>query len=378
MSVNWPSIRAQFPALRDWTYLNSATFGQVPLCAREAIAEHLDRRDRVACSDFLSWFSDMDRLRESIARLVHCQASDIAFIPNASTALSLLLGGLDWRTGDRVVTLEREFPNHYYFPRLLGLRDVEFVETSWESFYDAITPRTRVVAISTVNYTNGFRAPVEEISRFLKQRGVLFYLDGTQGTGALQFDMAAVEPDLFAVDAYKWLLSPNGAGFMYVSPGLRERLQPNVIGWRSHRGWRDPENLYEGSPEFAASAEKYEGGMLSFAPLYAMERSIEMILSIGCEAVERRVMELVEKTRAALRNAGAALLCDSSPYYESPVIAATWPGIDPSLLVRELGMRKVLVSARRGFLRVSPHLYNDESDIECFGSALGEILSRTP
>jgi hypothetical protein len=98
------------------------------------------------------------------------------------------------------------------------------------------TPRTRLVAISTVNYSTGFRPPLEEISETLRRRGILLYLDGTQSLGALQFDVSRIRPDLFAVDAYKWLLSPNGAGFMYVSPELRERLAPAVIGWRSHQG----------------------------------------------------------------------------------------------------------------------------------------------
>ena len=92
---------------------------------------------------------------------------------------------------------------------------------------------------------------------------MLLYVDGTQSVGALRFDVAAVQPDMLAVDAYKWLLSPNGAAFCYVSPELRQRLEPAVIGWRSHKDWRRPERLHHGEPEFADSAEKYEGGMLA-------------------------------------------------------------------------------------------------------------------
>ncbi len=374
MTPDWIALRTEFPALQNWTYLNTATFGQLPRCAQEAVREHFERRDRLACSDFLDWFSDADGIRATVARLIHCEASDIAFIQNASTALSLLLGGIDWKPGDQVVTLEREFPNHYYFPQLLRYREVEFIETSWDRFYDAITPRTRVVAISSVNYTTGFRAPAGEISRFLRERGILFYLDGTQGLGALQMDLATIQPDLFAVDGYKWLLSPNGAGFMYVSPKLRQSLQPSVIGWRSHRGWRDPENLHEGMPEFSETAERYEGGMLPFAPLYAMNCSIEMMLSIGLDRIEKRVMDLVRQTRDLLRASGAALACDHSPNFETPVIAAKFPHADASGLARALKSRNVVVSARHGFLRVSPHFYNDESDLERFGEALREVL----
>lgn len=370
MAVDWSQVRSEFPTLAEWTYLNTATFGQTPRCALEAATAHFARRNRLACTDFIGWFDDMDHIREQAAQLVHAQASDIAFVVNASTALSLLLGSLDWKTGDQIVTLEDEFPNHYYYAADLRRKGVEFVETSLERFYDAITPRTRVVAISTVNYSTGLRPPVAEISEFLRRRGILFYLDGTQSLGALQMDLSRVHVDLFSVDAYKWLLSPNGAGFMCVHPELRARLAPSVIGWRSDRGWREPDNLHHGAPEFKTEAEKYEGGMLPFTVLYAMGAVIGRMLEIGPEVIESRVMELTEKTRAVLREAGADLLSDHAPHYDSSIIAARFEGRDPSALVRDLKARRVLVAARHGNLRVSPHFYNDESDLARFAEAL--------
>jgi selenocysteine lyase/cysteine desulfurase len=363
MATDWAEIRGEFPALAEWTYLNTATFGQMPRRAAEAVARHFARRDELACTDFMRWFGDCDRIRARIAAFIRCQPADIAFIHNASAALSLLLGGLDWKTGDQIVTLEDEFPNHYYYPSHLRGCGVEFVETAWEGFYDRLTPRTRLVAISTVNYSTGFRPPLEDISEELKRRGILLYLDGTQSLGALQFDVSRIRPDLFAVDAYKWLLSPNGAGFMYVSPELRERLAPAVIGWRSHQDWRNHENLHHGAPQFAAEAEKYEGGMLPFALLYAMDAVVEMMQSIGPECIERRVMELAAKTRDVLRGAGAVLLADSSPHYDSQVVTARFAGREAPAIARELQARKVLVAARHGNLRVSPHFYNDEADL---------------
>ena len=122
MSVDWEAVRGEFPALRNWTYLNTATFGQLPRRATEAVARHFARRDEMACWDFLSWYDDMERVRQKAARLIHANADDIAFIANASTALGILLAGLDWRTGDRILTLEHEFPNNLYAPGLLDRR----------------------------------------------------------------------------------------------------------------------------------------------------------------------------------------------------------------------------------------------------------------
>jgi cysteine desulfurase / selenocysteine lyase len=370
METDWVEIRGEFPSLAEWTYLNTATFGQMPRRAAEAAARHFARRDELACTDFMQWFRDADGIRARIAEFIRCQAADIAFIHNASAGLSLLLGGLDWKTGDQIVTLEDEFPNHYYYPSHLGGCGVEFVETAWEGFYGKLTPRTRLVAISTVNYSTGFRPPLEEISGELRRRGIMLYLDGTQSLGALPFDVSRIRPDLFAVDAYKWLLSPNGAGFMYVSPELRERLAPAVIGWRSHRDWRNHENLHHGVPQFATEAEKYEGGMLPFALLYAMDAVIAMMQSIGPERIERRVMELAARTQDVLRAAGAVLLADTHPHYDSQIVTARFAGRGAPAIARELQSRKVLVAARHGNLRVSPHFYNDETDLSRLAEAL--------
>ncbi len=365
MRVNWDSVRSQFPSLANWTYLNTATFGQLPRCATEAVARHFARRDEFACWDFLKWYDDADRLRTKIGKLIRCSPDDVAFVPNSSTALGILLTGLEWRPGDRVVTLEHEFPNNIYAPALLGHLGVEMIETSWERFYESIDFKTRLVAVSSVNYNTGFAPPLDEIAAFLRARGVLLYIDGTQSVGAMRFDASRIQPDVLAVHAYKWMLSPNGIGFMYVRPDLRERLRPNSIGWRSHRDWRNVDNLHHGVPELATTAEKYEGGGVSSALLYAMEASVDLMLEIGPDAIEQRVCELATKTRDILRGLGAFVEDEASP-----IVAARFQDRDVSALARALKEKRVLVAARRGHLRVSSHFYNNERDLELLREAL--------
>lgn len=329
---------------------------------------HLAHRDDLACSDFLAWFDDADRLRASIAKLIHAAPDDIAFIGSAAVALSILLSGLEWRGGDRIVTLQNEFPNNLYAPHFAGAA-VEFVETDWAGFYRAVTPRTRLVVMSMLNYSNGFRPPLEEVAPWLRERGVLLYVDGTQGVGALRFDTAKIRPAMLAVHGYKWLLSPTGAGFLYVDPELRRTLPPNVVGWRSHKGWREVDNLHHGRPEFKESAEKYEGGMIPHALLYAMEQAVEMMLEIGPEAIEERVLSLAAQVRAAMRECGGEV--EDAP---TPVVAGRFPGRDMSSVSRELAARRVIVSARHGRLRVSPHFYNNEADIARFKEELRRLI----
>ena len=368
MSPDWRRIRAEFPVLEAWTFLNTATYGQMPRRGVEAVASHFARRDALACADFLEWYDDADRIRASIGRLVNCAPAGIAFIPNASAALSLFLGGIEWRKGDRVVTLEHDFPNQYYFPGHLRHRGVEFVETPRASFREAIHERTRAVVLSSVSYSTGARAPLEEIAPFLRERGVPLYIDGTQSVGALRFDVGALRPEMLAVHGYKWLLAPNGAGFMYVSPELRERLEPNVIGWRSHKDWRNPDNLHHGTPEFKTEAERYEGGGLVFPSIYAMGASVDMLLEIGPEAVEGRVLDLAAQTRAVLRRAGGEV-----SEGDSQIVTANFEGRDAAAMAAALRTHRVLVAARRGNLRVSPHLYNNEEDLERLEQALRDV-----
>jgi cysteine desulfurase/selenocysteine lyase len=371
MSMDWAKIRAEFPSLGFWAYLNTATFGQLPRRATEAVNRHFNHRDVFACSDFVDWYADTDRLRELIGRLVRALPEDIAFIPTTSYALSLLVGGIDWKPGDRIVTLTDEFPNQIYHPALLEGRGVEFVEAPWDRFYESLNERTRLVAISAMSYVTGFRPPLVEIGKFLRERGILFYLDGTQGCGALEFDLSEIQPDVFAVHGYKWMLSPNGAGFMYVAPAVREWLKPYVVGWRSDKDWRDVDHLRHGAPTFGQAAEKYEGGMLAHSLLYAMEESIWLMLEIGPERIEQRVLELASTARKALEERGALF---DTPGPVSPILSARFECCDPSAVTNQLKARRVLVSARHGKLRVSTHFYNNENDIDRLSEELKRIL----
>jgi len=364
-TFDWRAIRAEFPSLQNAVYLNTATYGQVPLRSQRATQRHFERRDELACADFLTWFDDMDELRSDLARLIHCSADDIAFVNTASAALSLFLGGMEWAPGDRIVTLADEFPNQYYYATLLRARGAELLELPE---IDRIPERTRAVVLSSVNYSSGYRPDLKAISRMAHEAGALVYIDGTQSLGALRFDVTEVQPDLFAVDGYKWLMCPNGATFFYISPELRQILPPAVIGWRSDQGWRGVDDLRHGAPRLPEGAERYEGGMLNFPSLYAMQASVRMISEIGPERIEKRVLSLAALAGKVLQEFGADVRNTGSN-----VVAGRWPSGDAPALAKELASQRIIVAARHGNLRVSPHFYNDESDLKALSAALAEI-----
>ncbi|MGD0579334.1 MAG: aminotransferase class V-fold PLP-dependent enzyme [Bryobacteraceae bacterium] len=370
LQPNWETTREEFPSLTGWTYLNTATFGQLPRRADEAIERHLARRRDNACSDFLSWFADHDELRARLAQFISATPSDIAFMPNTSWALGHLLTGLDWRAGDEAVTAEGEFPNHLYAVEHLARRGVRALRCTYDELLSVLTPRTRLVLLSTVNYSTGYRAPVAELAAEFRKRGILFYLDATQSLGALRLNFQEIQPDLLAVNCYKWMLAPNGAAFMAVAPSLRQRLEPLAIGWRSHHEWRRVDWLHEGAPELVDAAEKYEAGMLASLPLYALGASLDLMLELGPDRIEERVLSLARETRTRIRALGGEPL----PYDNTAIVAARFPGHDASALAARLKQQRVLVSARHGLLRVSTHFYNNEADLARFAEVLSKLL----
>jgi len=363
--TDWTQVRKQFPSLEKWTYLNTATYGQHPLRAEQAIIDHLAHRTEEACYDFLDWFVDHDHLRAEISQLVNCEPEDVAYFPNSSTALGLLLNGVDFDSGDEVLTIEGEFPNQVYAPLAHG---AVLTEAPGERLLDALTVRTRLVVVSSVNYVTGYRVPLEPLAEECRRRGILLYVDATQSAGALKTDFAALQPSMLAVNAYKWMCCPSGIGFAAIHPELRRRMRPLTVGWRSDKGWRNVANLSHGAPEFAESADRYEGGMLPSPLLYALKECVRMFPELGPADVEARVLGLARRLRERMREMGLEPLS----YEDSAIVAV--PVADAPGVAAELRKQRVLVSARHGLLRVSPHFYNNEADLERLMKAMGELV----
>ena len=371
-------LREAFPVLEEWVYLNSAGFGPAPRFALEAADRFFARRNRGASLDFLDWYAEADQVRASAARLIGASGDDIAFVPNAGAGLGWLMGGIDWRAGDHVVSLAGEFPNNLYFPEVLAKAGVHFTRVemsdgafSLERFVDALTKRTRLVLLSSVNYATGLRVPLEAIGAELRRREILFYVDGTQSVGALRTDVAVARIDFLVVDAYKWMLSPPGIGFAYVSPRVRAWLAPAMYSWRSHKSWRDVDQLHDGAPELPDGAIRYEGGMQNFGGIFALGAVLDWIHELGPRHIEDRVLDLAAKARAVLREHGGLLAADQGRQgYDSPIVTARFIGVDASRLAANLEQERIAVSARKENLRVSPHVFNDQEDIEKLSAAL--------
>ncbi|MBI1353621.1 MAG: aminotransferase class V-fold PLP-dependent enzyme [Acidobacteria bacterium] len=376
MALDWSSVRSEFPVLEDWTYLNAATFGPVPQRAVEAIEQHFRDRNETASLDFLSWFDDADAVRAQAARLLGGEPQDIGFLPSAGIGLSWVMEGMGWRPGDRILTIDHEFPNNIYSPLSLAGRGVESVtvpgglEFTPEAMIGAIDERVRVTLVSALSYSSGLRPPLERIGRAVRAAGGLFVVDGTQGLGAIDINVARDHADVVLAHGYKWMCCPPGAGFLYMSERARRAIRPTVVSWRSHKDWRNVNALHHGAPEPADEGAQYEGGILNFSGIAAMGAVLDLFEQVGKETLWARVAELSERTRQVLREAGGEPSFDASPWFDSPVVTARFPGRDVGELALRLREKRIALAARQGFLRVSPHFYNNEEDLAALRDAL--------
>lgn len=375
--TDWGAVRALFPACQLWTHLNSAAFGPVPSTAVAAMNRHFADVGESASLNFMSWFDRLDSIRAKIGRLIGADAADIGFCPNAGTALSWFLNGIQWSRGDEVVAIDHEFPNNLYAPLLLDRVNVKFRPLPGpdgpidpDFILDALGPNTKLVLMSSVNYSNGLRAPLESLGPELRSRDVLFCVDATQSVGVLQHDLHATPVDFLFAHAYKWMLSPPGTGFFYAPKSTRERMAPTVVSWRSHKGWRNHEELHHGRPEPTEEAMRYEGGVQSFPLLFALEASIDLILECGPRAIESRALGLASECRDIFRSHGMSLLSPRESGSESAIVTASSPGRDVVELCRALEKKRIAVSARKGNLRASLHFFNNRDDLHRLSDAL--------
>ena len=362
-------IRRLFPVTRNYTYLNHAAVAPLSLPVFDRMTEHA--RD-VLESGLVHWRESgaaVERVRELGARLVNAKPAEIAFAPNTSAGLSMIANGIDWRTGDNVVTADCEFPaNLIPWLRLERENGVE-VRMARENegrlevdeILALVDQRTRVVSLSFVEFASGFRNDLAAIGSFCRDRDVLFVVDAIQGLGALELDVARDHVDAFAADAHKFLLGPEGAALLFLGPRALERVRPTVVGWMSVK---EPFGVGNLSQEYAAGARRFEPGALNVCGVHGLGAAIELLLSTGVKRIENYLLELGDYLCAKLEDKGYQIVSSRQKGEASAVICCRHPRHAASALCQRLEERRIITAARMGRLRISPHFYNTVEEID--------------
>lgn len=374
--------RRLFPVTEKWIYLNHAAVGPLPLFGREAADRYIAALSGEGEKHWERTGPLIEELRGLLAGALHMPKEGIAFTRNVSEGMSILASGLDWRSGDNVVLPSVEFPANVYpwmnLERLgVGLLRVEPVDgrISVESIAKTINDRTRVVSISSVQFFSGFVADLPAIAEVCRKQGALLCVDCIQHLGALPLDMAAAGVDFLAGGGHKWLMAGEGIGFVACRTELAERLRPALIGWQGVKQWED---FFDQRLDFKAGAMRFETGTISAFGIHTLHASLRVLGSFGFDRIAEAVRENARIVRRdALRRGFELALPEAetaSAAGTSGITSFRIEGVSaPDLALKLRGMG-VQISARQGFLRVSPHFYNTAEEIEEFFARLDSLV----
>ena len=375
--MNIESIRRDFPALEEWTYLDNAFVGLYPRQVREGYEEFLDKWMNFSAEGtktiLTEWLEKAEKVREMVADFIGASPQEIAFTTCTGSGLNIVVNGTKWEKGDNVVFPENEHnPLDTATLRRHGVetRAVE-VREGWVDLSDlekAVDDHTRLVQVSQVSYINGFRFDLKGVADIAHEHGARVVVDSTQAIGALVTDVKKEGVDYVSAAPYKYLMGPAGLAFLYVKSDLIGELEPDRIGWKNQ--------IWEGDHaeeplDATLSAKKFEYGTLHFQGVYGLERSLKYLNDIGMENVERRILQLSSYLWSRLSEIGKKMYTPRGT--RSPIVSFyEQDAVETSAKLMEEKVKVTGREAHGGHIRVSPHFYNTTEDIDHFIKKLEE------
>lgn len=359
--------RDEFPITKNAIFLNHA--GVSPVCGRaaDAIRQWLDENDRGYSAMYELWHARVERVRKQAARFIGASPREIAFIRNTSHGLGLVAAAWEFKPGDNVISYDKEFPaNHYPWRnlerkgvelRLVGDHDGRILLRDIAKKMDS---RTRMIALSSVEFASGFRNDLEKLGKICSDAGILFAVDGIQSLGALDMDVKRNKISFLAADSHKWLLGPEGVGIFYARGDVLRKIKPPIVGWNSVK---DPMTFLPYHFKLKDDASKFEEGSHNLAGIFALGACLSLIEEVGISRIEARIIELTDYLVKRLKALGFKVLSPRKSGEKSGIVM--FAGIrDPLKKVAELKEKNIFISSRQGALRVSPHFYNTADEID--------------
>jgi selenocysteine lyase/cysteine desulfurase len=362
--------RHEFPVCENKVFLAHAGVSPLPRRVAEAMKQYIetaahDQQETAATDEVV------EETRVLAARLIEATQVEIAFVGSTSMGLAMVAAGLPWERGDSVVCYRDDYPANVYPWMDLARRgvNVRFVEpkqfgnVTVEDLERVVDRKTRLVSLASAHFQSGWRLDVDRIGRFLREREILFCLDGIQSFGALRTSMKFV--DFAAADAHKWLLGPLGTAILYVRKQHFDRFHPPLVGWHSASS---PNFIAQESLAFHRDARRYEPGSLNLTGIIGLRTALQLILECGIETVEARVLALARQAIAGATKAGFGVVGPVEGPGVSGIVSVSSGDRDAGKLHAGLDAAKIATSLRylrdgRKCLRLSPHFYNREEEI---------------
>jgi selenocysteine lyase/cysteine desulfurase len=358
-------LRHHFAHLDAGIYLNHASISPLSRPVRVQLETYLDQRFITPIENYLPFLPILQATRERLATLLHTGPDRIAFCANTSAGLNLLATGLNWQPGDRIILNQLEFPANVY-PFLNSQRlgvEIDWVQPrghylDLEDFAQLLSPRTRVVSISHVQFLTGQRINIPALAALCQAHGALLCVDGIQSLGATDLDVTQ-GVDFLACGSHKWMMGLEGMGFVYISEALQAQLTPAFAGWLSVT---DDWNMLDYQLCFKPDARRFETGTLNFPSIASLNASLEVFAEVGFPAISAHILNLSAQLIAGCQSLKLDVVTPLSASEHLGIITVRHP--EAERIYQELLQKNIRASVREHeYLRFSPHLYNSSEEI---------------
>ena len=370
------TLRALFPVTERAIYLNHAAVSAPPTPTINAIQSQLADVSENGSVNFRKWLAVRENARRLIAGMLGARPEQVAFVRNTSDALSTVANGLNWHPGDNLVTFRHEFPSNLY--PWLRVRDALGVDVrvceerngrvDMDELIRLIDDKTRIVAISQIQYASGFRADLERIGRVARAHDALLVVDVIQALGVVPLDVQAELVDVAAGACHKWLLTPEGVGFLYLSARARERIQPTLVGWTSVPNPDDYGNYEQGWNQGTLA---WETGTGPVALIHGLEASLKLLNEVGVSRIQAYLETLTDHLCEQLRNTDYQVVSSRLAGEKSQIVCIrNSAGLSSMDLFAHLKKKNIITAPRGDRLRISPHFYNTIEEIDELVNAL--------
>lgn len=398
--MNIDSARGQFPGLKDKVFLDAACCSLAPRVAVEAIDKFLDLAMTCPLNSSTHHHMFMDEMRAkarpAAARLINAYEDEIALVESTTHALSLAASAIPLERGDRVAISDLEFLE-VAVPWIQRKKDgieIDVIpnhhgEVRVEDFAARITPRTRVISISSVQWTNGFRLDLGAFSKLCRDHGIWLMVDAIQQLGAIPIDVKETPPDILACGGHKWLNAPFGCGFMYVSREAMPKLKPPLAGYLDIQdppgGWghyfQTPSTTPVRDYEFATTARRLEtGGTGNYPGAAGLAASLDLIHELGQDEIARHIVSLTDQLLTGLAHLPVQIVTPRAHENRSGIVTFSLGSAEQNVaFMKRLQEKRILVSVRYtsnvGGVRISCHFYNSQADIETLLAGVRHAVS---
>jgi len=374
------AYRAEFPIAETYTFLNHAAVAPVSSRVSRAVSSLAEEMCRLGIDGYPRWMEGVEAARRQAATLLGAGTHEIAFVTNTSEGLSVVAGGLDWKTGDRVLVVRPDFPSNIYPWMDLERKAVavDYVNrrdgrVQVEDLAKALRPGTKLLTASSVDFLSGFCADLSAIGAFCREKGLLFCVDGIQSLGLVPLDVRRCQIHFLSAGGHKWLLGPMGCGVLYVAQEVVDLVHPRGLGWKSVCKEND---FFTIRLDLKSDALRFEPGTLNLLGIHGLGAALSLLLEAGVDRIFQRVLAVNDLFVQGLRQRGLKIVTPLEPASRSGILSFA-PRADPEKTFHMLMEEKIMVSERKGLIRLSPHFYNNEADVKRFFEVLDRIDGRT-